>query len=303
MISKTIGFFGVHYFQTNPNGQHDPIVTSRDSTKLQLRWVTGLCGSHHQCDPARAMHGPAEFILALASQLRFTSLNGSFTCLKPFTCLNASGVIGPQECRKLLWENFVLDAAINSVCGCSPFSVQWATDLTSTRHPLELSQRGQVRNDVAFGHLFFWALRAVESSPQANGMNFAIPNLTDSGAEEWRERTLCRCLQLMYTLYQIYESMGLFGGIIFHGSQKPLVSSAESVPRPRWRCRQMPNVACTKCKGPFAPRPAGRRWSGSSWRFNLCILMPWKIPEWKVWPIWNQIIKLQNCSFVGKFLK
>lgn len=68
-----------------------------------------------------------------------------------------------------------------------------------TWHPknLELSQRGQVRNDVAFGHLFFWALRAVESSPQANGMNFAIPNPTDSGAEvNW--------LQDVYNLYNLY---------------------------------------------------------------------------------------------------
>lgn len=95
-----------------------------------------------------------------------------------------------------------------------------------TWHPknLELSQRGQVRNDVAFGHLFFWALRAVESSPQANGMNFAIPNLTDSGAE-------VNCLQMFTTYVYIVSDliytwgthlipisdciyMGLFWGII-----------------------------------------------------------------------------------------
>lgn len=116
-------------------------------TKLQckLRWVTGLCGSHHQCDPARAMHGPAEF---WPSQLRFTCTHfGSFKCLKPFTCLNASGVIGPQECRKLLWENFVLDAARNSVFGCSPYLsiVQWATDLTSEESRTQPARPGPKR--------------------------------------------------------------------------------------------------------------------------------------------------------------
>lgn len=45
--------------------------------------------------------------------------------------------------------------------------------------------------------------------------------------------------------------------------------------RPRWRCRQMPNVACTKCKGPFAPRPGpimGPSWApgaGGLGRKNL----------------------------------
>lgn len=74
-----------------------------------------------------------------------------------------------MECRKLLWENFVLDA---------------------------------VRNDVAFGHLFFWALRAVESSPQAK-----VAVQTDAKRRMHEvQGTICSKAQLKLTLRHLKEA-------------------------------------------------------------------------------------------------
>mgnify|MGYP002804045544 FL=1 len=74
-----------------------------------------------------------------------------------------------MECRKLLWENFVLDA---------------------------------VRNDVAFGHLFFWALRSVESSPQAK-----VAVQTDAKRRMHEvQGTICSKAQLKLTLRHLKEA-------------------------------------------------------------------------------------------------
>lgn len=74
-----------------------------------------------------------------------------------------------MECRKLLWENFVLDA---------------------------------VKNDVAFGHLFFWALRAVESSPQAK-----VAVQTDAKRRMHAvQGTICSKAQLKLTLRHLKEA-------------------------------------------------------------------------------------------------
>ncbi len=58
-------------------------------------WVIGLRGSNHQRHPARTLHGQP----LVSSFLVIWSMRWWIH-------------VGPQECRKLLWENFVLDAAM-----------------------------------------------------------------------------------------------------------------------------------------------------------------------------------------------
>ncbi|CAK9071256.1 unnamed protein product [Durusdinium trenchii] len=60
----------------------------------------------------------------------------------------------------------------------------------------------EVKNDVAFGHLFFWALRAVESSPQAK-----VAVQTDAKRRMHAvQGTICSKAQLKLTLRHLKEA-------------------------------------------------------------------------------------------------
>mmetsp|Transcript_72947 Transcript_72947/g.170923 ORF Transcript_72947/g.170923 Transcript_72947/m.170923 type:complete len:704 (-) Transcript_72947:227-2338(-) len=91
-----------------------------------------------------------------------------------------------MEARNVLWECFVLDA---------------------------------VRHDVAFGHLFFWALRAVESSPQAK-----IAVQTDAQRRMHSvQGTICSKAQLKITLRHLEEA----NAAVRRGDRLPEVPKAD----------------------------------------------------------------------------
>lgn len=110
------------------------------------RWVIGLRGAHHQCDPARAMHGPPPLKALVWDAVgcigRWWEPKNHMkrSCLEDprmrminlgvASCHHSRGNafetfwlslvcflhrLRPEECRKLLWENFVLDAARGSI--------------------------------------------------------------------------------------------------------------------------------------------------------------------------------------------